>query len=86
MGKKFDDIFDEPQPFSSDHSVLSREKYSKEEAAKIFNEHLTRDVTMDEIMEDTVKFGIGYHEDDPNPDLTWWLGRSGRGCKRVWIC
>lgn len=74
MGKKFEAMFGEPVAFYPDGLYLSRNAFTRDEAAEAFSEELDQEVNADSLAEKWVRFQFTPEE-----------ARSELGCDHCWM-
>jgi hypothetical protein len=81
---KFSECFSEPQAWEGCY-VLSREHYTREEAAQKFAEYVGRPVKPEHLMEERVRYGLApewFREE--GMERGWFAGAEGKGSKAIW--
>ena len=87
---KFEALFENPVYFVEDTTVISREKYSREEAAALISKAVDYEVDPKSLREERVRFRPLTRDernlfDDELGPLAWILGEEGKGSKAVWV-
>jgi len=58
--------------------------WTKEEFVNFMNEYHSTSYTEEDVGMDYIKYGFGRTEDGGNENQ-WWLGRVGKGARKIWV-